>query len=89
MKKQGTSLARRVVELREQLEGLERDQARLEGASQEILRRLKEEHGCSSLAEGRKKLAKLDKEAAGLEKEFEKALEEFNARWAGKLEEQG
>src|SRR5437667_10651666 len=86
--KPDASLARRVVELREQAEQMERDKARWEGVSQEILRRLREEHGCGSLQEGQKKLTRLDKEAARLKKEFEQAMEEFQAKWGEKLEEE-
>lgn len=82
-----TELARRVVELRERLEGLERDKARLGGMAEQILRRLAEEHGCPSLQEAKKKLKKLDKEVARLKQEFGQAMEEFQAKWGDKLEE--
>ncbi len=81
-----TSLARRVVELREQVEGMERDKARLGGMAEQVLQRLKEEHGCSSLQDGKKKLSRLDKEITRLEKEFEQAMEEYEAKWRDKLE---
>ncbi len=81
-----TSLVRRVVELREQVDGMERDKARLGGMAEQVLQRLREEHGCSSLQDGKKKLAKLDKEVARLEKEFSLAMKEFEAKWGKKLE---
>ena len=81
-----TSLARRVVELREHLEHVERDKARLGGMTEQILQRLREEHDCNSLKEAEKKLARLDKEVAKLEEEFRQAMEEFRAKWGGNLE---
>ncbi len=89
MAKPDANLARRVLELREQVEGMERDKARLEGRQEQTLQRLREEHDCSSLAEGKKLLAKLDKEARKLEKEFSEAMKAFQDKWGQKLEEQG
>ena len=83
-----TSLARRVVELREHLENVERDKARLGGMAEQILQRLREEHGCSSLKDAEKKLARLDREAAKLAEEFEQAMEKFQAEWGDNLEEE-
>lgn len=81
------SLARRVLELREQVERMERDKARLEGKQEQLLHRLREEHGCASLKEARKLQARKEREAARLEQEFGEALKSFQDKWGDKLEE--
>ena len=87
MKGSNTKLVREVISLREQLDKLQKDLARLEGRAEEIQRILKEEHDCSSVEEGKKKLAKLEKEALGLEKKFQASMETFEAKWAYHLGE--
>lgn len=71
--------------LRKQLESLEQRKARLEGAEQEHLRKLKDEHGAGDLKEAKKLLAKLERREAEAKAEFEGKLKEFQEKWEGRI----
>lgn len=57
----------------------EADKAR--GALDQLLTRLEEEYGCKNLAQARTKLAELESEKNKAQKEFAKALQDYEKEW--------
>lgn len=70
--------------LQRQAEGLRREQARAEGAAQNILRTLREEYGLDSLDAAKDHARKLRQQAAKFERLFADELEAFEQQWGAK-----
>ena len=64
-------------ELKGQIETLQKDLARAEGANFSLLERLKKEHSCSSVKEAKARILRLQEELKEKERAFQKALEKF------------
>jgi len=77
---------KRYEQLKGQVDRLQRDHDRAEGALSGLMARLKAEHGCDTLEEAQAKLKQLEAKAEKAEKQFEEALEQFEEEWAEKLE---
>lgn len=70
-------------DLKRKVESLEKAKNKAEGALSQVLKRLRKEHGCTTLKEARRKLEKLKtaelqaaRVYAGMKKEFEKKWKE-------------
>jgi hypothetical protein len=61
----------------------EADQAT--GRLQQLMERLEKEHGCKTVKQAEKLLAKLEKEEAAAEQEYEAALRDFEKQYGDKL----
>jgi DNA repair exonuclease SbcCD ATPase subunit len=68
---------RRYEQLKREVERDRERQQRLEGARDELLRRLKDEHGCKGVKEAQRKRDRLLKEAEALEEQAETALDQL------------
>ncbi len=73
------------TELQESIELKQRAKAKAEGALEQTLLRLKEEQGCSSEAKAEKKVIDIQQEIRELEKEYERALADFEEHWNDRL----
>ncbi len=73
------------TELQESIELKKRAKAKAEGALEQTLLRLKEEHNLSSEAKAEKKLIDMQQEIHELEKEYKRALADFEEHWNDRL----
>ena len=71
--------------LKSNVDRLQREADKAAGVYAEQMRRLKQEHGCSTIEEAEKLLAKITKEHKAAEKKFEKLAIEFEDRWGDVL----
>lgn len=62
------------------------DADKAQGAFEQMMTRLKNEFGCSSSDEARKQMKKLEEDVERKEKEFNKALQEFEEKYPHVLE---
>ncbi len=67
--------------LKGQLDKLRTKAQRAEGALEQNLARLQEEHGVATIPEARQKLQRLEKQLREAERTFKSALEEFETQW--------
>lgn len=77
---------KKLAQLREQVDSMQRESDRAEGALQQILTQLKEEYGCKNLDEAEGLLASLREKLTETEEEYEGALEKFQKKWGSALE---
>lgn len=63
--------------LQRRVESLQREHDRSAGALEQVLERLQTEHDCKTIAQAKRKLAKLQQELEKEEKAFAKELEVF------------
>jgi predicted transcriptional regulator len=78
--------AKRLLRLKEKIEGAKDSLAKAEGRKEELMRRLKDDHDVETEAEARKLLKKLEKDTEKMEEELEERvseLEEALARMEG------
>lgn len=71
---------RRYENLKSEVERLERESAKVEGALGEVMERMKSEFDCGTLKESNKKIKELETELAELEEQFENDVERFEAK---------
>lgn len=60
---------------------------RANGALSQLMEKLKEDFNCESIDEANELLQKKIKMRDSAEKEFQQALDQFNTKWADKLEQ--
>lgn len=72
---------KRYTELKGQVDRLQRDHDRAEGALSGLMVRLKTEHDCDTLEEAQAKLKQLEAKTQKAEKQFEEALGRFEEEW--------
>lgn len=74
-------------DIQEQLDTVTRQRERVQGALQEILRRLKSQFGCNSLEDARERLTTLDEQLQSqkeaIDVEYQKFEEEYGPRLRG------
>ena len=75
------------LKLKENVEKAERKANQAEGALGQVMKQLKDEFGCTTLAFAEKKHKKLQKQAEEAENTFGNAIEKFEEKWSGKLQE--
>jgi len=71
--------------LKTKVERLQREADRAAGIRDEKMDRLKEEFGCTSLAEARKLLKTVEQEAEEAEAKYAEALGAFKEKWEDQL----
>jgi len=69
------------LQLKEKVEIAQQKADKAEGALEQLIERLKKEFCCSSVSVAKKKLTALQKQQTTLERDFEKAIEEFEKEW--------
>lgn len=72
----------RLARLKRDIARHRREADKTEGALEQILRRLKAEHGCETLEEAEALAVKLKKQTVRARKEFERQLATFERRFA-------
>lgn len=72
---------REFEELKEKVDGIKAKVEQAKGVRAQILKGLKETHGCSSIEAAEKKLRVKKKERVKAKEKYEKVLEEFKERW--------
>ena len=77
---------KRYEELKSDVEEAQQKVQRAKGSIDELMKRLKQEFGCNTVAEAEKKLVQLKKQSDTLEAEFDKKMKKFEADYADKLE---
>lgn len=75
------SLTDRFQAVKDKVEKLKEDRDKAQGAQDQILERLRNEFGCSTLKQGQKKLDELDKNIDEKEKQFKNDLDQFEEDW--------
>jgi hypothetical protein len=73
--------------LQKKTDQLKSEADRARGALQQILDRLRDEHGCRSIEEAKAELKKLETKRKGLERKYEIERKKFDEEWADLLEE--
>lgn len=71
----------RVLELNEEIEKAKINKAKMEGALKQHFDRMKEEFGCKTISEAKKKLNTLKKEKEELEEELEDIVEKLESEY--------
>jgi len=71
----------KLMDLKEQIETKKTQLANLQGQLDAAKKRLKDEFGCKSLADAKKKLADMQKERDKLEKSIETRVEAFETEY--------
>jgi hypothetical protein len=74
------------LELKKQVESLQRRADKASGVREATLKTLREEHGCDSVKAGERLLKKLEAELKEREKEADEAAREFNEKWKDELQ---
>lgn len=69
------------IRLKREVEGAEKAASRAEGALEEVMKRIKDEFGCTSLDSAKKKLAQLSSKESKCKEDFEAAVEEYREKW--------
>jgi len=69
--------------LKRRVESAQQKADQADGAQKEIMKQLKREFGCDTLAEAKKKLRQLEKQESVSKKAFDDALAEFEEKWEG------
>jgi len=75
----------RLLKLQEQVQDMERESSRAQGALDAALERLKEEFDCNDLGGAEGLLKKLKKKLKTTEADYTKELEAFEAKWGEQL----
>lgn len=71
----------RYEQLKGQADNLRQKISRAEGALEQHMARLKDEHGCKTIEDAKRKLKRLDREASEATAAFEAAADEFEEKW--------
>jgi len=72
--------------LKRRVESAQQKADQADGAQKEIMKQLKREFGCDTLAEAKKKLRQLEKQESVSKKAFDDALVEFEEKWSDESE---
>ena len=76
----------RYKQLKTEVDELQREINKAEGALEQLTERLQSEFGCKTLEQAEKLLRKMQKEAKQAEDEYNEALSEFEEQWLEVLE---
>ena len=79
---------KRFVQLKEQIDALQRRADKAAGSAETIVRQLKSEFGVKSIEEAKTLLAKMERDEAKAEREYENALRDFEAKYGDMLKEE-
>ena len=72
-------------EMKDKIDKLQRDKDRAEGALSEMMKELNDKYECTTIEEAEQLALQLKREARQLEKDYEEAMEQFQAKWKGVL----
>lgn len=72
---------KRFNDLKRQIEQKQQEADRAEGALEQLKGKLKEDFGCPTLQKAEEKLNEMLSQKEKIEREFEKALQEFDKKW--------
>lgn len=67
--------------LKKTVEEAQQNADKAEGALEQVMKQLKDDFGCSTLVEAKKKLKQLQKQEENITIEFEEAVESFEKKW--------
>lgn len=70
--------------LKKTVEEAQQNADKAEGALEQVMKQLKDDFGCSTLVEAKKKLKQLQKQEENITTEFDEAVESFEEKWEGK-----
>ena len=73
--------------LKKKVEDLQQESTRAEGQLNGLMKRLEEEHGCTTLKQASAKAVNMQNKLTKLENDFDTALEKFEEKWGGKVDE--
>lgn len=74
-----------LTNLKNKIDWAKQEAARAAGALDQVMQRLREEHGCGTLDEAKALLAKLNRKEKKAGEEFDTALKEFNKEFGDLL----
>jgi hypothetical protein len=69
------SITEKLLDLKERIQQAKQQKSRAEGKRDELLRRLKEDHGCKTVQEAEAKVRALEKQAAEAERTLEQGVD--------------
>ena len=72
---------KKYMNLKKRVEQAQQEANRAEGALEQVMKQLKEEFGCITLEDAKKKLKSLEKQEQKARTDFEEAMEEFEEKW--------
>ena len=75
----------RYKSLKAEVDKLQRETDRAEGALAQLMKRLQSEYNCKTLEQAEKQLKKLQKESQAAEDEYNEALSDFEEQWSEML----
>jgi hypothetical protein len=75
------------LRLKKRLEELRREHDQAVGAHKEAIKRLKQNHHCSTMKEANDKIERLDAERKEMLSVRERLIQEFEQKWGEQLEE--
>lgn len=76
---------KKYLALKKRVETLQREADEAQGAYKQVLKDLRDNHGCESIEEAERKAKRLLKEIADLEAQFEASLTKLQTDWGDKL----
>ena len=71
--------------LRSRLDKAQREVDRAQGSLDQLMVRLKDEHGCETLKQAEKKLKRMESDSEGAEQEYDRLLSEFDEEWGDRM----
>lgn len=71
----------RYLSLKKRVEAAQQESDKAEGALGEVMNQIKDEFGCNTLNEAKRKLKQLRKQEEASKKDFDDALEKFEEKW--------
>jgi predicted transcriptional regulator len=75
------SKVNKYLELKKKSEAAQKKADEAKGAYDQVMKRLKEDFGCTTLAEAKKKLKSLQNKEQKLTKEFDAAVDTYEEKW--------
>ncbi len=78
---------KKYMRLKKDVETAQQRADRSQGALDQLMKTLKEDYGCETLKEAKKKLKSLQKQEEEVREAFETAVEEFEEKWEEQLQE--
>lgn len=76
-----------ITKLKEQVESLQREADRSEGALEGVMSRLKDEFGCETIEDAEALLKEMKKKLRGTEERLDAEVEGFEKKWGKVLQE--
>jgi len=71
--------------LKSKLDKAQREVDRAQGSLDQLMVRLKDDHGCETLKQAEKKLKQMESDSEGAEQKYDRLLNEFDEEWGDKI----